>query len=239
MRIGIVVPYRNANWTQSVGMAGSAAAAFQSRLSPSSPVWTTADRPLRIKTKGFESSPLASPTGRSPTLLRSPLAAFGGVNSSCSSPRPSFGTNTCASPRTDYSAGGGKSTPHFQTGTTSGSSSTAEASFLYVKPQVDRPLTFYDILGIPQIVTDDEIKVAFRTMAKKFHPDHAPPDKVGEFHQKFMEVQKAYSILKDPTTRALYNYEIRSTALSSPRRGAEMKAQSYGRNWETDQCWTC
>ncbi|KAL3689328.1 hypothetical protein R1sor_015637 [Riccia sorocarpa] len=230
MNIGfVVVPHRNASLSQAVGMANSAAA-FQSRLSPSSSPLCM-PRPLRIKTKGLETSPLASPTGRSPTLLKSPMA-FGGINSSsCSSPRPSFGTNTTASPRPGQS-GGGNGAAHFQT-------STAEGTYLCLKPleEVDRPVTLYDVLGIPEIVTDDEIKAAFRVMAKKFHPDHAPPEKAGEFQKKFMEVHKAYSVLKDPTTRAMYNYEIRNTVLTSPRRGREVKAACYGRNWETDQCW--
>ncbi|BBN09167.1 hypothetical protein MPTK1_4g17730 [Marchantia polymorpha subsp. ruderalis] len=218
-------------------MAGSSVSLsqFHTRLSPPSALWT-ADRPLSIRTKVFETSPSASPTStKSPTaaLLRSPLAFD--VNASCSSPRSSFGTNSCASPRTGHVGNGA---PQFQSSTATGS--VSDPSFLYVKPQtqIEKPVTLYDVLGISDLVTDDEIKAAFRSMAKKFHPDQAPPEKVNDFQQKFMEVHRAYSILKDPRTRALYNYEIKNTLLSRQWRHDERKGQWRGRNWETDQCWT-
>lgn len=104
-----------------------------------------------------------------------------------------------------------------------------------------KPTTLYDVLGISDVVTDDEVKAAFRRIAKEVHPDQAPPDQVEEYQKKFMEVHKAYSVLKDPRTRSLYNYEIRNYVSSGSRqfKAEDWKRPSWrGCNWETDQCWT-
>ena len=61
----------------------------------------------------------------------------------------------------------------------------------------------YEILGIPKTATDSEIKKAFRSMAKKYHPDANPNDKSAE--EKFKEVNEAYSILSDPEKKANYD----------------------------------
>lgn len=61
----------------------------------------------------------------------------------------------------------------------------------------------YEILGISKSATDDEIKKAYRKMAKKYHPDVNPDDKAAE--EKFKEVNEAYSILSDPEKKANYD----------------------------------
>lgn len=62
---------------------------------------------------------------------------------------------------------------------------------------------YYETLGISKDATDEEIKHAFRTLAKKYHPDLHPGDKEAE--QKFKEVNEAYSILSDPNKKAQYD----------------------------------
>ena len=61
----------------------------------------------------------------------------------------------------------------------------------------------YEILGIDKSASADDIKRAFRQMAKKYHPDANPGDKAAE--EKFKEVNEAYSILSDPDKKARYD----------------------------------
>ncbi len=62
---------------------------------------------------------------------------------------------------------------------------------------------FYEVLGVNKSSTDDEIKKAYRKLAKKYHPDLNPDDKTAE--QKFKEVSEAYEILSDKEKRARYD----------------------------------
>lgn len=61
----------------------------------------------------------------------------------------------------------------------------------------------YEILGISKSATDDEIKKAYRRMAKQYHPDANPGN--AEAEEKFKEVNEAYSILSDSEKKANYD----------------------------------
>ncbi|HMK48457.1 MAG TPA: molecular chaperone DnaJ [Thermodesulfovibrionales bacterium] len=62
---------------------------------------------------------------------------------------------------------------------------------------------YYKILGVDKNAPQDEVKKAFRKLARKYHPDLNPGDKGAE--QKFKELNEAYGVLSDPKKRSQYD----------------------------------
>ncbi len=88
-------------------------------------------------------------------------------------------------------------------------------------PQKD----LYDVLGIARGASTDEIRKAYRKLAKKFHPDMNPGDKKAE--EKFKEITAAHEVLSDERKRKLYD----EFGPDSLRTGFDEKAADQYRQW--------
>ncbi|KAI3450828.1 hypothetical protein Pfo_007493 [Paulownia fortunei] len=69
--------------------------------------------------------------------------------------------------------------------------------------------SLYEVLGIAETgSTLSDIKKAYKKMARKYHPDVSPPDRVDEHTRRFIMVKEAYETLSNPQRRALYDKDL-------------------------------
>ncbi len=91
--------------------------------------------------------------------------------------------------------------PVVQTGAHDG----LHAAGCYAVPSCQRKMKFkdyYETLGVPRAATQDEVKRAYRKLARKYHPDVS---KLADADARFKELGEAYAVLKDPEKRAAYD----------------------------------
>lgn len=72
---------------------------------------------------------------------------------------------------------------------------------------------YYNILGVSRNATEEEIKKAYRSLARKYHPD-LHPDKKKEMEARFKEINEAYGVLSDPKKRS--DYDLTGRAVFEP-----------------------
>src|SRR6201988_5192506 len=80
---------------------------------------------------------------------------------------------------------------------------------------------YYKILGVKRDAKPDEIKKAYRRLARKYHPDVNPGDKAAE--ERFKQMSEAFHVLSDPKKRAVYDrfgqYSDNLADAAAPRAG--------------------
>jgi curved DNA-binding protein len=86
---------------------------------------------------------------------------------------------------------------------------------------------YYKTLGVSRTASQDDIKKAFRKLARQFHPDVAKDKKTAE--EKFKEINEAYEVLSDPQKRAKYD------DLGPDGARATEFARAQGRSWRSDR----
>lgn len=82
---------------------------------------------------------------------------------------------------------------------------------------------WYQILGVREDVTEEELKNTYRKLAKKYHPDSHPDDK--ECERRFQEISEAYNILSNEKKRRKYDEE-RKKAKKNNTAGTKEKRES-------------
>lgn len=87
------------------------------------------------------------------------------------------------------------------------------------------------MLGVQPRAGDDEIRLAYKTLAKQWHPDRHQGAQAVAAEKRFQEIAEAFQVLSDPTERKVYDTELAAAKDAEARRKA---AQRFRANsWNT------
>ncbi|CAH8348989.1 unnamed protein product [Eruca vesicaria subsp. sativa] len=152
------------------------------------------------------------------------------VNSAANSLRFSPGTSL-PHPKPTRSHHG---TARFPTGFRASAAQTLHAEPAVTESIRRRASSLYELLKVNETASLPEIKTAYRSLAKVYHPDASESD-----GRDFMEIHRAYATLADPTTRAIYDSTLgaRRRRVQVGAMGRAGRVYASTRRWETDQCW--
>ncbi|WCJ32541.1 Chaperone DnaJ-domain superfamily protein [Euphorbia peplus] len=105
-----------------------------------------------------------------------------------------------------------------------------------IKFNSNKSTSLYEILRVDNSASQTEIKTAYRSLAKLYHPDavHVDSDESGD--RNFIQIHDAYETLSDPSARAMYDLSI-SNYYRRKRPVGFSGGYYTTRRWETDQCW--
>src|SRR5215510_2769483 len=92
-------------------------------------------------------------------------------------------------------------------------------------------IDYYKVLGVEKSATQDDIKKAYRKLARKLHPDLNPNDK--EAHKKFQQINEANEVLSDPEKRKKYDQYGKDWQHAEQFENARHEQQQHGRRAET------
>lgn len=90
-------------------------------------------------------------------------------------------------------------------------------------------MDLYRTLGLMHTADTQAIRMAYRTLAKRYHPDVST---LPDAHERFVEITEAYEVLSDPVARARYD---RTRASPSPKRASPANEARYARATEERQ----
>ena len=100
--------------------------------------------------------------------------------------------------------------------------------------QCKRFLTHFQVLGVEEGASTDDIKSAFRKKAKELHPDRARDNNISlqDAHKRFVQLRAAYEVLVDPTSRGTYIREIRMESARAATSSGNQSNQSRYNKYE-------
>ena len=97
-------------------------------------------------------------------------------------------------------------------------------TLLFILPLVYCAEDYYNLLGLKKSCSTSDIKRAYRTLSKKYHPDKNPGNDTA--HQKFVQVSEAYEALSDGTSRKIYD-QYGHEGLENHKRGGQGGGQAH------------